>query len=108
MKPTTWGWILMTPTTPPGRHILRTHRTLRPAHGAHRYPISRADNLGFCAPAAYGCGWRGWLIEQIVPDLAVEPRELIAAGDVRPLEFRFQDGWVEHSREGLPDRDVSG
>ena len=26
---------------------------------------------------------------------------------MRPLEFRFQDGWVEHSREGMPDRDVS-
>ena len=26
---------------------------------------------------------------------------------MRPLEFRFQDGWVEHSREGHPDRDVS-
>ena len=46
-------------------------------------------------------------MEQIQPDLCVEPRELIAAGDVRPLEFRFQDGWVEHSKEGQPDRDVS-
>ena len=49
----------------------------------------------------------GVWIEQIRPDLCVEPRDLIAAGDVRPLEFRFQDGWVEHSREGQPDRDVS-
>ena len=37
----------------------------------------------------------------------MEPRELIAAGDVRPLEFRFQDGLVEHSQPGRPDRDVS-
>ena len=49
----------------------------------------------------------GAVVEQINPDLAVEPRELIASGDVRPLDFRFQDGWVEHSREGDPDRDVS-
>ena len=34
------------------------------------------------------------LIEQIVPDLAVEPRELIAAGDVRLVEFRAKTaGW---------------
>jgi len=39
-------------------------------------------------------------VEQIAPDLSVEPRELIAAGDVRPLEFRFQDGWVDHGRQG--------
>ena len=67
----------------------------------------RADNLAFCAARRIQLRQEGELIEQIVPDLAVEPRELIAAGDVRPLEFRFQDGWVEHSREGLPDRDVS-
>jgi superfamily II DNA or RNA helicase len=67
----------------------------------------RADNLAFCAARRIQLRQEGELIEQIVPDLAVEPRELIAAGDVRPLEFRFQDGWVEHSREGMPDRDVS-
>ena len=67
----------------------------------------RADNLAFCAARRIRLRQGNELIEQIVPDLAVEPRELIAAGDVRPLEFRFQDGWVEHSREGLPDRDVS-
>ncbi|MEL0171888.1 MAG: DEAD/DEAH box helicase family protein, partial [Synechococcus sp.] len=67
----------------------------------------RADNLAFCAARRIRLRQGHELIEQIVPDLAVEPRELIAAGDVRPLEFRFQDGWVEHSREGLPDRDVS-
>ena len=67
----------------------------------------RADNLAFCAARRIRLRQGNELIEQIVPDLAVEPRELIAAGDVRPLEFRFQDGWVEHSREGMPDRDVS-
>ena len=67
----------------------------------------RADNLGFCAARRLRTMVDGLVIEQIRPDLCVEPRELIAAGDVRPLEFRFQDGWVEHSREGEPDRDVS-
>lgn len=60
----------------------------------------RADNLAFCAARRVqvrdGQEW----VEQIAPDLSVEPRQLIAAGDVRPLEFRFQDGWVDHGREG--------
>ena len=60
----------------------------------------RADNLAFCAARRIqvhdGQDW----VEQIAPDLSVEPRELIAAGDVRPLEFRFQDGWVDHGRRG--------
>ena len=60
----------------------------------------RADNLAFCAARRIqvhdGQGW----VEQIAPDLSVEPRELIAAGDVRPLEFRFQDGWVDHGLQG--------
>jgi superfamily II DNA or RNA helicase len=60
----------------------------------------RADNLAFCAARRIqvhdGQEW----VEQIAPDLSVEPRELIAAGDVRPLEFRFQDGWVDHGRQG--------
>ena len=42
------------------------------------------------------------IIERIAPDLSVEPRQLIAAGDVRPLEFRFQDGWVDHGRRHEP------
>ena len=67
----------------------------------------RADNLAFCAARRVRVEAQGELVEQISPDLCVEPRELIAAGDVRPLEFRFQDGWVEHSRVGMPDRDVS-
>ena len=67
----------------------------------------RADNLAFCAARRVRLRQGSDVVEQIIPDLCVEPRDLIAAGDVRPLEFRFQDGWVEHSREGLPDRDVS-
>jgi len=59
----------------------------------------RADNLAFCAARRQrvhdGQDW----VEQIVPDLSVEPRQLIVAGDVRPLEFRFQDGWVDHGRQ---------
>lgn len=67
----------------------------------------RADNLAFCAARRVRVEEQGQLVEQIHPDLSVEPRELIAAGDVRPLEFRFQDGWVEHGQEGIPDREVS-
>ncbi|MGB1621718.1 MAG: DEAD/DEAH box helicase [Synechococcus sp.] len=67
----------------------------------------RADNLGFCAARRIKALHGDVVVEQINPDLAVEPKELIASGDVRPLEFRFQDGWVEHSRDGEPDRDVS-
>ena len=62
----------------------------------------RADNLGFCAARRIqvhdGESW----VEQIAPDLSIEPRDLIAAGDVRPLEFRFQDGWVDHGRQDQP------
>ena len=42
--------------------------------------------------------------ERIVPDLCVEPRQLIMAGDVRPLEFHFQDGWVEHGHHDQEPR----
>ncbi len=67
----------------------------------------RADNLAFCSARKVQIHARGELIEQINPDLCVEPLELIAAGDVRPLEFHFQDGWVEHSHAGQPDRETS-
>lgn len=67
----------------------------------------RADNLAFCAARRIRVEEAGQLVEQIHPDLSVEPRALIEAGDVRPLEFRFQDGWVEHCQEGQPDREVS-
>jgi superfamily II DNA or RNA helicase len=58
----------------------------------------RADNLAFCAARRIRVEENGIIAERIVPDLCVEPRRLIVAGDVRPLEFRFQDGWVEHGR----------
>ena len=67
----------------------------------------RADNLAFCAARRVRVEEAGQLVEQIHPDLSVEPRELIEAGDVRPLEFRFQDGWVEHAKQGMPEREVS-
>jgi superfamily II DNA or RNA helicase len=59
----------------------------------------RADNLAFCAARRVQVEEGGVVGERIVPDLCVEPLRLIRAGDVRPLEFRFQDGSVEHGRE---------
>lgn len=56
----------------------------------------RADHLAFCAARRLRVLEGGDWAERIVPDLCVEPRQLIMAGDVRPLEFHFQDGWVEH------------
>ncbi|MEX1324810.1 MAG: DEAD/DEAH box helicase family protein [Synechococcaceae cyanobacterium] len=67
----------------------------------------RADNLAFCASRRQVVREGDQVLEHIVPDLSVEPRQLIAAGDVRPLEFRFQDGWVDHGRPG-PDGLGSG
>jgi superfamily II DNA or RNA helicase len=58
----------------------------------------RADNLAFCAARRVRVREGDQIVERIAPDLSVEPRQLILAGDVRPLEFRFQDGWVEHGR----------
>jgi superfamily II DNA or RNA helicase len=60
----------------------------------------RADNLAFCAARRQRFRQGEEVLEQIMPDLCVEPRQLISAGDVRPLEFRFQDGWVDHGRPG--------
>jgi superfamily II DNA or RNA helicase len=67
----------------------------------------RADNLAFCAARRHPVREGDQVVEHIIPDLSVEPRQLIAAGDVRPLEFRFQDGWVDHGRPG-PDGEGSG
>jgi len=67
----------------------------------------RADNLAFCAARRQAVRDGDQVVEQILPDLCVEPRQLIAAGDVRPLEFRFQDGWVDHGRPGA-DGEGSG
>ncbi len=63
----------------------------------------RADNLAFCAARRLRLRDGDGFLEQIAPDLCVEPRQLIAAGDVRPLEFRFQDGWVDHGRRQQPE-----
>ena len=62
----------------------------------------RADNLAFCAARRVAMREGNEVVECIAPDLSVEPRQLIAAGDVRPLEFRFQDGWVDHGRRSQP------
>ncbi len=67
----------------------------------------RADNLAFCAARRERVRQGEEIVERIVPDLCVEPRQLISAGDVRPLEFRFQDGWVDHGRPAA-DGDGSG
>ena len=67
----------------------------------------RADNLAFCAARRELLRQGTEIVERIVPDLCVEPRQLISAGDVRPLEFRFQDGWVDHGRPAA-DGDGSG
>jgi superfamily II DNA or RNA helicase len=58
----------------------------------------RADNLGFSASRRIARRQEGVIVEEIAPDLSVEPRQLIDQGDVRPLEFRFQDGWVDHGQ----------
>ena len=62
----------------------------------------RADHLAFCAARRVRLRNGEAVEERIVPDLSVAPRQLIAAGDVRPLEFRFQDGWVDHGCPGQP------
>jgi len=67
----------------------------------------RADNLAFCAARRVRRQLGDRQIELISPDLSVEPRQLIAAGDVRPLEFRFQDGWVDHGRGPAGDTETS-
>ncbi|MFM8606204.1 MAG: DEAD/DEAH box helicase [Cyanobium sp.] len=67
----------------------------------------RADNLAFCAARRLQVEEHGEVAERIVPDLCVEPRRLIVAGDVRPLEFRFQDGTVEHGRRPGDEAETS-
>ena len=68
----------------------------------------RADNLAFCSARRLRVERHGEVWERIVPDLCVEPQRLIVAGDVRPLEFHFQDGWVEHGRRPeAGDRQIS-
>jgi len=65
----------------------------------------RADALAFCAARRIRVQEGGTVSERIVPDLCIEPYRLIQAGDVRPLDFRFQDGWVDHGRH-LGDRQI--
>ncbi len=67
----------------------------------------RADKLAFCSARRVQVRLEGELVEQISPDLCIEPSELIAAGDVRPLEFHFQDGWVEHIQKGQTNKEFS-
>jgi len=67
----------------------------------------RADQLAFCAARQVQVRDGDALVWRIMPDLCVEPRQLIAAGDVRPLEFRFQDGWVDHARTAGDDAERS-
>ena len=62
----------------------------------------RADNLGFCAARRIqvhdGQEW----VEQIAPDLSVEPRELIQAGVCAPWNSVFKTaGWTTDAR-GTP------
>ena len=89
-----------------GKAFLRITEKSRLRLGLTGTPF-RADNLPFCSARKVQIHKKGAVIEQINPDLCVEPRELISAGDVRPLQFHFQDGWVEHSYEGQVDREVS-
>ncbi len=67
----------------------------------------RADNLAFCSARKITLPKKDELIEQISPDLCVEPKDLIEEGDVRPLEFHFLDGFVEHSRPDNTDKEFS-
>jgi superfamily II DNA or RNA helicase len=67
----------------------------------------RADSLAFCAARRLRVEQHGTISERIVPDLCVEPRRLIIDGDVRPLEFRFQDGTVEHGRRSDDNAETS-
>ncbi len=58
----------------------------------------RADNLPFCSARKISIeNEEGENFVQIRPDLCVEPYELIEVGDVRPLQFHFLDGSIEHA-----------
>ncbi len=67
----------------------------------------RSDNLAFCSAKKVWIHSKGKPVELINPDLCVEPRELISTGEVRPLEFHFQDGWIEHIKEDHSSREIS-
>ena len=89
-----------------GRSFLNITRNNKMRLGLTGTPF-RADNLAFCSARKVSITGEGENFEQITPDLCVEPRDLISEGDVRPLEFHFQDGWVEHGRKGKSDSDLS-
>ncbi len=56
----------------------------------------RSDNLIFCSAKSTIIKTEKNLFYEINPDLSVQSHELINSGDIRPLEFRFLDGLVEH------------
>ncbi len=89
-----------------GKHFLDLTRNCKLRLGLTGTPF-RADNLAFCSARRVRVPGISGVVEQITPDLCVEPRELIQTGDVRPLEFHFQDGWVEHFREDSSEGDLS-
>ncbi len=67
----------------------------------------RADNLAFCSGRKIIIQEKDQVTEQITPDICIEPKDLISAGDVRPLEFHFQDGSVEYRKEGNHEKEKS-
>jgi len=56
----------------------------------------RADQLQFCSSHQQLVKINGITQRIITPDLVITPQELINSGDVRPLRFHFQDGWIEY------------
>tara|TARA_Y100001968_G_scaffold98016_1_gene87971 strand:+ start:13205 stop:14515 length:1311 start_codon:yes stop_codon:yes gene_type:complete len=67
----------------------------------------RADNLAFCSAKRIKFKHNGINTEQITPDLCIEPIDLISQGDVRPLEFHFQDGFIDHKYENKTEVEKS-
>lgn len=89
-----------------GKAFLSITKAMRLRIGLTGTPF-RADNLAFCSAKKSRIEEKGKVIEQIFPDFCIEPRDLIRAGDVRPLEFHFQDGFVEHRRKGDSNKEAS-
>ena len=89
-----------------GRSFLEISQFSRIRLGLTGTPF-RADNLAFCSGRKVCVHSGGELVEQITPDLCISPMDLIKEGNVRPLEFHFQDGLVEHARIGDSTIDVS-
>ncbi|WP_295533827.1 DEAD/DEAH box helicase family protein [Synechococcus sp. UW140] len=59
----------------------------------------RADQLQFCSSHQQLVKINGISQRIITPDLVITPQELINSGDVRPLRFHFQDGWIEYENK---------